>query len=57
KPDEKLFEPIETEFWHELQKFGEQSLLLKDEEKFSESLRVLTNLAEPTELFFDNVMV
>ena len=58
KPDEKLFsESAEKIFWNDLQKFGKQSIALKDDEKFAESLRVLTNLAGPTRIFFDTVMV
>lgn len=58
KPDEKLFcESAETDFWNELQNIGEQSLSLKNDNKFAESLRILTNIAEPTRSFFDNVMV
>ncbi len=60
KPDESLFDsstPAEKEFWEALKKFGEQSLALKNQEKFAEALRVLSNLAVPTTNFFDNVMV
>lgn len=60
KPDEKLFDPkatVEQKFWHALQTYGEKSLAFKDEGKFAESLRELTNLATPTRDFFDNVMV
>ena len=58
KPDESLFrEKAEGEFWSALQKIGGESLALKRQQRFAESLRTLSQLGKPTKAFFDDVMV
>ena len=58
KPDAGLFkDKVESDFWHALQKIGSQSVELRRQGKFGESLRTLSNLALPTKVFFDNVLV
>ncbi len=58
KPDAtKLKEKAEIDFWNALQKIGGESVELQRQGKFAESLRALSNLALPTKVFFDNVLV
>jgi glycyl-tRNA synthetase beta subunit len=58
KPDPKLFkEKEEFEFWDALQKVGGRSVLLRQEHRYAESLNALSELATPTKLFFDHVLV
>jgi glycyl-tRNA synthetase beta chain len=58
KPDPGLFqEKAEIDFWNALQKIGGESVELRRQHKFGESLSALSKLALPTKLFFDNVLV
>ena len=58
KPDPGLFrDPAEFALWDALQRIGVESLALKQQQQFAESLRVLSQLGKPTKTFFDNVMV
>ena len=58
KPDPGLFrDPAEFALWDALQRIGVESLALKQQQQFAESLRVLSQLGKPTKIFFDNVMV
>lgn len=58
KPNEALFkDKAEGEFWRALQKIGGESLALKRQQRFAESLRTLSQLGKPTKSFFDDVMV
>lgn len=58
KPDPALLkEKAEIDLWNALQKYGGQSVELRRQHKFGESLSTLTKLALPIKLFFDNVLV
>ncbi len=58
KPDPKLFQDkAETEYWDALQSIGGESMELRRQLKFGESLSALSRLAGPTKLFFDEVLV
>ena len=58
KPDTGLFkDKVETDFWNALLKLGGESVELRRQQKFGESLRTLSTLALPTKVFFDNVLV
>jgi len=58
KPDAtKLTEKAEIDFWNALQQIGGESVELRRQQKFAESLRALSKLALPTKVFFDNVLV
>ena len=57
-PNSNLFrDKAEIEFWDALQRVGVESLALKQQQRFAESLRVLSQLGMPTKSFFDDVMV
>jgi glycyl-tRNA synthetase beta chain len=58
KPNPELFrEEEEAAFWDALQTIGEKSLELRRQQRYAESLGVLSELAVPTKSFFDKVMV
>ncbi len=58
KPDAtKLTEKAEIDFWNALQQIGGESVELRRQQKFAESLRALSKLALPTKVFFDSVLV
>jgi glycyl-tRNA synthetase beta chain len=58
KPNPSLFkETAEKELWSALQLIGEKSVALKRDQKFADSLRVLSELGGPTKTFFDEVLV
>ncbi len=58
KPNSELFrDGAELAFWDALQRIGAESLALKRQKRFAESLRLLSQLGTPTKSFFDNVMV
>jgi glycyl-tRNA synthetase beta chain len=58
KPNPDLLkDSAEIAFWNALQKIGGESVALRRQQKFAESLRVLSTLALPTKVFFDNVLV
>jgi glycyl-tRNA synthetase beta chain len=58
RPDAKLFrERAEEELWQALQRIGIESLHLKQQQRFAESLRILSRLGVPIKAFFDDVMV
>jgi glycyl-tRNA synthetase beta chain len=58
KPNVSLFkESAESAFWNALQNIGERSVALRRDQKFAESLRVLSELGSSTKQFFDNVLV
>jgi glycyl-tRNA synthetase beta chain len=58
KPDPGLFqEKAEIDFWNALQQIGGESVALRRQLRFGESLSALSRLALPTKVFFDNVMV
>lgn len=58
KPKLALFkEKVEIEFWDALQKIGGESVELRNQHRFAESLRVLSQLGKPTKSFFDGVLV
>jgi glycyl-tRNA synthetase beta chain len=58
KPDPGLFqEKAEIDFWNALQQIGGESVELRRQLRFGESLSALSRLALPTKVFFDNVMV
>jgi glycyl-tRNA synthetase beta chain len=58
KPNTSLFkESAEVDFWAALTTVGVESLNLRSEKRFAESLRVLSRLGGPTKSFFDKVLV
>ena len=58
KPKLALFkEKAEIEFWDALRKIGGESVELRNQHRFAESLRVLSQLGKPTKSFFDGVLV
>src|SRR6266581_2202103 len=58
KPNPNLFkDPAEIEFWKALTKVGGESLVLRGQKRFAESLRVLSQLGRPTKSFFESVLV
>jgi glycyl-tRNA synthetase beta chain len=58
KPKASLFkDQAEKEFWTALTTIGAESITLRRQKKFAESLRVLSRLGEPTRSFFDKVLV
>jgi glycyl-tRNA synthetase beta chain len=58
KPNPDLLqERAEIDFWNALQQIGGESVELRRQLKFGESLSALSKLALPTKLFFDNVLV
>jgi glycyl-tRNA synthetase beta chain len=58
KPNPTLFkDKAEIHLWDALQKTGVESLTLKRQQRFAESLRVLSQLGIPVKAFFDGVMV
>ncbi len=58
KPDTGHFkDKVEIDFWNALQEIGGESVELRRQQKFGDSLRALSKLALPTKVFFDNVLV
>jgi glycyl-tRNA synthetase beta chain len=58
KPNPELFkEQAEIAFWDALQQIGGESVELRRQKRFEESLRALSRLAGPTKTFFDDVLV
>jgi glycyl-tRNA synthetase beta chain len=58
RPNQQLLEPgAETDFWEALLRIGGESVALKKQQRFEESLRVLCELAAPAKRFFDEVLV
>ena len=58
KPNPDLLkEKAEIDFWNALQQIGGESVALRRQHKFGESLSALSKLALPTKQFFDNVLV
>jgi glycyl-tRNA synthetase beta chain len=58
EPNPALFkESTEIEFWNALRTIGAKSVQLKNEKRFAESLRMLSELGNPTKQFFETVRV